>query len=105
MVKSNASVRDFCYRILRVCNVSGVIDNFCDTFRTCNTHCYHNKNHGKHHETHENVHAVGEKTHKFTCSQGTAYDHFGPKPADTKDTGVNSKLHQRHVHDNDLFST
>ena len=57
------------------------------------------------HKAHENVHAVGEKAHKLTGSKGAAYDHFGAEPADPQDTGINGKLHQWHVHDNDLLST
>ena len=58
MIKDNASIRNFCYRIFRVCNISSVIDNFCNTLCTGDTHGDHDKNHGEHHEVHHNVHAV-----------------------------------------------
>ena len=105
MIEDDTSVWDICYRILRICDVSSIIDDFRNTLCAGNTHCYHNKNHGKHHKAHENVHAVGEKAHKLTGSKGAAYDHFGAEPADPQDTGINGKLHQGHVHDNDLLST
>ena len=105
MVEDDASVRNFCYRVLRVSDIRSIVDDFRNTLGTGNTHGHHNKNRGEHHQAHENVHAVSEKAHKLTGSKRAAHDHFCAKPADSKDAGVNGKLHQRHVHNNDLLGT
>ena len=43
MIEDDTSVWDICYRILRICDVSSIIDDFRNTLCAGNTHCYHTK--------------------------------------------------------------
>ena len=103
MVKVNPSIRNFNYRLCRIGQICFLINNFCHTLCTGHTHSHHNKYHRQHHQTHQDIHTISKKAHQFAGGKTAANDHFCPKPADTKNTGVYSKLHQRHIHNNQLF--
>ena len=105
MVKHNASISNLHYRILRICKVCLLIDNFRYTFCTCRTHGNHDKYHGEHHKAHQNIHTICKKAHQLTCCQTATDNHLCTQPADSKNTCINSKLHNRHIHNNQLLSS
>ena len=105
MIKFNTSVCNFHNRILRIMKICCFIDNLSYTLCTCCAHGDHNKYHGKHHKAHKNIHTICKKTHQFTCSQTAANDHIRTQPADSKNTCIYCKLHNRHIHNYQFLSS
>ena len=104
MIKDDTSIFYFCHRSFRIGQFRFFFQNLCDSFCTRHTHGYHNKYHGHHHQAHQNIHTISKKTHKFSGSQLIGYDHLCTKPADSENTAVYRKLHQRCIVRQDLFS-
>ena len=103
MIETDASVCDIKAWILWVVQSTFLIDDFCDTSCTGNTHGDHNEYHREHHQTHKNVHTVGKQCKKITGLKGGADHHMSTEPADQKNTAVYGKLHERRVpYDNRL---
>ena len=103
MVKVDAAVRHFGDSVRRADDIAFFVQNFHDTLAGGTGNGNHNEYHRKHHQTGQNLNGICHKAHELPGGQCLADDHSCAEPGNQDQTGIHTKLHQRHIKRQSLF--